>query len=245
MNRSTLLYCVLVFTASLTSARGGDWMTWRSTYTHDAASGHRVDQYAPTVAPIAPDQGNLVRSGYRHYRSTIQAGQSADNLHVVHEWGRPVMPYEHWRFPYRPYGAPYAAWGPPTPNVLGNVNYGVPFGNAPYGGSPGGNWSAGYGGAVNPNAPGGGQPANTLQGSGLPSGGYPGGSYPGGNYPGGSYPGGAYPGGGYPGGAYPSFPLVPPFQPAPWYDGFYPSAPPLDNQSDRSFFYRPPSSMRP
>ncbi len=147
-------------------------MTWRSTYTHDPMTGQRVEQYAQEVQPLAPDQGNHVRSGYRHYRSSLQVGTSADNLHIVNEYGRPVMPYEHWRFPYRPYGTPYSSWGPPVPNVLGNFGNGFGFG-----------FGGGFGGA--------------------------------------------------------GFPLVPPFQNAPYYDGFYPSAPPLDTQSDPSFFYRP------
>ena len=54
-----------------------------------------------------------------------------------------------------------------------------------------------------------------------------------------------YPNGGFPGaypGAYPNpgaYPLVPPFQPAPYYDGMYPAAPSLDVQPDRRFFYSP------
>ncbi len=127
MNRTlniSLVFCVsLGWLASSAGSRAeaDEWMTYRSTYTHDAY-GQRVDQYARPVEPLSPDQGNLVRSGYRHYRSTIQGSTSADNLHITHEWGRPVMPYEHWRFPFRPYGVPYDQWGPPVPNVLSNFN---------------------------------------------------------------------------------------------------------------------------
>lgn len=232
MNSPLVLSIFVILLAASQCARAGDWMTWRSTYTHDPATGHRVEQYAIPVEPLAPDQGNLVRSGYRHYRSTIQAGQSADNLHTVVEWGRPVMPYEHWRFPYRPYGAPYDAWGPPTPGVLSNFNYAAyPPHQHPHG---------------PPGVPG---PGSGGPGSGPPaSGGYQGG-YQGGNYNsgygagyGGGY-GGGYPGG-YPGGGS-AYPLVPPYQPAPWNDGLYPAAPPLDNQTDRQFFYRPPASLGP
>jgi hypothetical protein len=53
-----------------------------------------------------------VQSGYWHTRSSIQAGGSADHLHVVEEWGRPVRPYGEWRFPYRPFSVPYPLWGP-------------------------------------------------------------------------------------------------------------------------------------
>ena len=197
----------------------GEWMTWRSTYTHNPMTGQRVDQYSRPVEPVAPDQGNLVKSGYRHYRSTIQAGQSADNLHVVQEWGRPVAPYEHWRFPYRPYGSPYQAWGPQTPSVLGGFGFG--FGGLPYG---------------QPFPPGAGQPGAGQPGAGQPGVGQPGlPMMPG---PVWGQPGG-YPPGGYPWVPGQPYPLVAPFQPAPWYDGFYPSAPPLDNRTDQQFFYRP------
>ncbi len=43
----------------------------------------------------------------------MQVGQSADHMHVVEEWGRPVRPYGEWRFPYRPYSVPYQLWGAP------------------------------------------------------------------------------------------------------------------------------------
>lgn len=201
-----LLAWTFFTTAESSLVWAGDWMTWRSTYTHDPMTGHRVDQYAQPVAPFAPDQGNLVKSGYRQYRSTLQAGESADNMHIVHEWGRPVMPYEHWRFPYRPYGVPYQAWGPPTPSVLGNFGFGGGGPAFPYpNGNGGQSWNAQ---PSTPNAP----------------------------YTPPAYAPPAY---GYPNTNQGAYPLVPPFQPAPYYDGLYPSAPPLNPQSDPSFFYRP------
>lgn len=232
-------------------ACAGDWMTWRSTYTHDPATGHRVEQFAAPVEPLAPDQGNLVRSGYRHYRSTIQAGETADSLHVVTEWGRPVVPYEHWRFPYRPFGVPYGAWGPPTPGVYSNFHYSPHFGHPHH--QPG---AAGHSGAVGaPAGPAPGSPPGAGNGA-WGAAGYPGTSSYGAGYPYGSGygPGSGYGSGygGYPGGyppAYPggssAYPLVPPFQPAPWYDGFYPPAPSLESQPDPQFFYRPPQSLAP
>lgn len=265
MNSPLIFRTFVVLMAACQCACAGDWMTWPSTYTHDPVTGHRIEQYAAPVEPLAPNAGNLVRSGYRHYRSTIQAGQSADNLHLVTEWGRPVMPYEHWRFPYRPYGVPYQGWGPPTPSVYSNFNagYGPAYGGQgrPHGGSPGGPGGSMGGGAAGsaaqanpalsggawdssgngPAAYGGGYGPGPGYGAGGGYGnGYGAGYGYGGGY--GGFPGG-YPGG-YPGGAS-AYPLVPPFQPAPWYDGFYPSAPPLDTQSDAQFFYRPPQSLRP
>lgn len=176
MNRTILnlsiCLAVGVLLAEPSRVKAGEWMTYRSTYTHDAY-GQRVDQHTRPVEPLSPDQGNLVRSGYRNYRSTIQGSTSADNLHITHEWGRPVMPYEHWRFPYRPFGAPYDQWGPPVPNVLSNFNI------------QGNGFPGGYSG-------------NNVPGNMIPGNGYPGG-YPGNGAPGNGYPGNGYPGNGYPG----------------------------------------------
>ncbi len=110
-------------------------MTWASTYTHDAY-GQRVDQYALPADPLAPYRADYQRSGFRNFRSTLQAGQSADNMHVVEQWGQAVMPYEAWRFPFRPYGVPYDAWGPQAP-------YGIFNGNVTRGGFPGGGFPGG------------------------------------------------------------------------------------------------------
>lgn len=102
-------------------------------------SGERVAQYTPIGPYYYYQRADFTRSGFRHYRSTIQAGGSADNLHIVEEWGKPVVPYEQWRFPYRPYGSPYPAWGPP----FGGLNGGG-GGYYPYGGfGPGGGFGGG------------------------------------------------------------------------------------------------------
>jgi len=109
-----------------------DWLTAPSYYTHEPIHAERVTQYSPIGPFYYYQRPDYVRSGYRHYRSTIQAGGSADNLHIVEEWGRPVIPYEAWRFPYRPYGVPYDAWGPP---FGGYVPYGGFFGGFGPGGA--------------------------------------------------------------------------------------------------------------
>jgi hypothetical protein len=171
-----------------------DWLTWPSTYTHDPVTGFPTDQYMPPVQPIAP--GRTVRSGFRHFRSTLQVGQSADNVHIVEQFGEPVVPYEEWRFPFRPYSVPYHAWGPPVTGGWGPQLPWVP--------------------------------------------GFPGGGFPGGGFPGGGFPG--MPGPGFPGNFWNPgvIPLQPQYQGQPWFDGTYPSAPPLDPSSDQQFFYRPP-----
>lgn len=117
-----------------------DWTTLPSTYTHDAL-GNRVQQYAMGVEPVSNERPDFQRSGFRHTRSTLQAGNSSDNFHVVEKWGPPVQPYGEWRYPYRPYSVPYAAWGPQAPLVNAPQNNSWNFGNPgfPPGQAGGGN----------------------------------------------------------------------------------------------------------
>lgn len=123
---------VVIALGSASTASAIDWLTAPSYYTHDPMTAERVAQYSPIGPFYYYSRPDYLKSGYRHLRSTIQAGGSADNLHIVEEWGRPVRPYEEWRFPYRPYSAPYDAWGPP----FGGLSpYGHGFG--PYGAYPG------------------------------------------------------------------------------------------------------------
>ncbi len=103
-----------------------DWTTQASSYTHDA-QGARVDQFSTGVEPTVIERSDYQRSGYRHYRSTLQAGTSADNFHVVDQWGPQVRPYGEWRYPYRPFSAPYPAWGPQPP-IVGINPWGVGLG---------------------------------------------------------------------------------------------------------------------
>ncbi len=187
------------------SCLGDDWATWPSTYTHDRVTGQRVDQYAQAESPVAPHRQDFSRSGYRHYRSTLQAGQSADNLHVVEQWGSPVVPYEQWRFPFRPYAVPYDAWGPQAPYGITNGYFGqgggFGYGGLGFSGVPG---NATAPTAVPPYGPGQYDPRQPGFGGGAPNG-------------------------------QPSrgFPLTPTYGQEPWYDGTYPSAPPLDGAGYR------------
>jgi hypothetical protein len=185
--------------------RADDWMTWASTYTHSPTSGQRVDQYAVAEQPLAPFRDDFSRSGYRNFRSTLQAGQSADNVHVVEQWGRPIIPYEQWRFPFRPYAVPYDAWGPQAPYGITNGSF-----QANIGVNPGG-----YGrGGMPPNA-GYGTPGYGTPGYGTP--GYGGVGQSGGNHNNAYGPNAAR-----------GFPLTPSYNHEPWYDGNYPTAPPLN-----------------
>ena len=162
-----------------------DWTTLPSTYSHDQA-GQRVDQYALAVEPQSMERADYVKSGYRHTRSTLQAGFSADNYHMTEQWGQPVRPYGEWRYPNRPFSVPYGQWGPQLPQVVvgGNqwnaygptgMNPGVP-GNGMLGngnGIPGnGNNNFGVGGTSpfmgGPNVQGGNWSGNSAwQGQGI------------------------------------------------------------------------------
>jgi hypothetical protein len=134
------------------TAGAADWITAPSTYTHDPTTAERVAQYSPIGPFYYFPRPDYMKSGYRHLRSTIDIGNSSDNLHIVEEWGRPVRPYDEWRFPYRPYSVPYDAWGPPF-GGLGGGNGMYPYSGGGFGGGFG-PWFPGGGGG-----PGGNQPA--------------------------------------------------------------------------------------
>lgn len=161
-------------------AIGGDWITAPSYFTHDQ-QGDRVQQYTPIGPFYIENQSNYQRSGYRHTRSSLQGALGIDHYHLVEEWGRPVRPYDEWKFPFRPYSVPYPAWGPPYGGLGGGLgNASVPWAAQPFNGY-------GYG----PRNPNGGPQPNAGQ---LPNGGLgaPGGlgpnAGPGGNWGNPGYP---------------------------------------------------------
>lgn len=98
-----------------------DWIFSPSTYSHDWQSGQRVTQFAPIPPVIVYQRPDYLKSGFRHQRSTINAGGSQDNYHVVDQYGGEVRPYGEWLYPYRPYSVPYDAWGPPFGGVNGEM----------------------------------------------------------------------------------------------------------------------------
>ena len=208
---------------SCPTAQANDWMTLPSKYTHARETGERIHQFAQVEAPPLTNQSARISSGYTHYRSTIQLGQSADNYNRVDQWGPPVRPYGEWEFPYRPYSAPYQAWGAPYAGVnigLGIQGNGYPGGGGYPGGHPGGN-PGGYPGG-NP-------------GSGFPGSGFPGG------YPGGFIPSPVAPGGGIPGQPYQPYPADPNelYPVPPWYGGYQPDLSQTPTLNDREFFRSP------
>lgn len=115
-----------VFGSMLIAACGaaqaaGDWIFSPSTYSHDWQSGQRVTQFAAVPPVIVYQRPDYQKSGFRHQRSTINAGGSQDNYHIVDQYGGEVRPYGEWLYPYRPYSVPYDAWGPPFGGVNGEI----------------------------------------------------------------------------------------------------------------------------
>lgn len=155
---------LVTFACALQAA--ADWITAPSYYTHDPQTGERVRQYSPIGPFYMAQRDNYTRSGFHHTRSSIQVGTNADQMHIVDQWGPPVQPYEDWRFPFRPYGAPSPLWS--------NMSPWAPNGQwGPWGGGPwnGGQWGGGPG------------PMGPNQNGPNPGGPYPGGNPMNGNYP--------------------------------------------------------------
>ncbi|MFY7878103.1 MAG: hypothetical protein ACOVQM_21780 [Pirellula sp.] len=138
-----------------------DWTTLPSTFSHDD-SGQRVDQFVAPVAPETAERPDYVRSGFRHTRSSLQAGFGADHYHVTEQWGQPVRPYGEWRYPNRPFSVPYSQWGPQLPQVVGGV---LPWQAGPVG--PIGPWNGN--GGRGPRGPGQIGPGNPGQNPNQPN----------------------------------------------------------------------------
>lgn len=144
------LCCVVALSAIalVTAGRadGASWIFRRSSYTHHPATGERVAQFASHKPAYTLNDGTYQQSAYRHNRSTIRVGGSADRTHIVETWGSgpAVRPYGEWQRPYRPGATPYGPWGNPrgpwttpfrswtNPYGLGRLPY-PPWGLVPYG----------------------------------------------------------------------------------------------------------------
>ncbi len=135
MRKELLLLTALAAVGSAWPAPAADWIVAPSYYTHDPTTGQRVTQYAPIPPVYTYSRVDYLRSGYRNTRSSIQAGGSADHMHIIEEWGRPIRPYGEWRFPFRPYSVPYGLWGPPYAG-LNTGGYYYPGGYYPGGPQP-------------------------------------------------------------------------------------------------------------
>lgn len=91
------------------------WIFHPSRYSHDPATGQRVVQFAPAEPSLAKVDPTYQLSVYRHNRSSLRIGNSADHLHVVETWGQgdSIRPYGEWLYPFREGATPFGPWGNP------------------------------------------------------------------------------------------------------------------------------------
>lgn len=91
------------------------WAFRPSYFTHDPTDGQRVAKYAPETQPMRRVDPTYVQSAYRHNRSSVRVGNSADRLHVVETWGEGdrIRPYGEWQRPFREGATPFGPWGNP------------------------------------------------------------------------------------------------------------------------------------
>ncbi len=113
--------CVAIFFVVLAmpgqaASQVQDWMTASSYFTHEEATGQRVNQYAPS--PVVPHTPDPFMSVYRQQRSSMSFRGSSDHYHKVYQFGDVVRPYGEWERPFRPFSVPYSDWA-----------YGSPFGH--------------------------------------------------------------------------------------------------------------------
>jgi hypothetical protein len=106
------LSAVALFGAA--SAEAG-WIFRPSSFTHDPATGKRVAQFAAKQKAYPQHDPTYRQSVYRHHRSTIRVGESADRMHMVESWGGGdrIRPYGEWERPFREGATPYGPWGNP------------------------------------------------------------------------------------------------------------------------------------
>lgn len=136
-----VVLAIVVLFADTSTASAQTWLTEPSYFTHNPESGERVTQYQRNDRVV--HSPTATRSVYRHIRSTLQVGDSVDYYHAVDQYGGPVRPYGEWRFPFRPFSAPYSQWGPNFNNGY-NSGWGSPgWGYPGWGGGNG--WGSPYG----------------------------------------------------------------------------------------------------
>lgn len=109
-----VLATVLVAFGSCATAEAS-WIFSSSHYSHDPATGQRTSQYAQPAAPYVRVDPTYLQSAYRHNRSSLRVGGSADHLHVVETWGMGefIRPYGEWLRPFREGATPFGPWGNP------------------------------------------------------------------------------------------------------------------------------------
>jgi hypothetical protein len=115
MRRQLALLATAVLTLGCCAAAQAEWIFRPSSYTHDPATAQRVTQFARAETPQVRVDPTYQQSAYRHNRSSLRVGGSADHLHVVETWGQGenIRPYGEWLRPFREGATPYGPWGNP------------------------------------------------------------------------------------------------------------------------------------
>ena len=158
MRRHLVLLALFLPAAPGVAPGQTSWIFAPSYFSHDAATGQRVTQYAPPQTAYYRSDPTYLQSGYRHDHIRIPAGDSSDNYHIVETWGAGefIRPYGEWLRPFRAGATPFGPWGNPqgpwtlpfgawsNPYGLGRLTDGgwgngpanmgpMPYGPTPYG----------------------------------------------------------------------------------------------------------------
>lgn len=115
MRRHLVLVVALAATGPAHSASAESWIFRTSSYTHDPATGNRVNQFASEKTAYVRTDPTYQESVYRHSRSGFEVGGTYDYMHTVETWGQGenIRPYGEWLFPYRAGATPFGPWGNP------------------------------------------------------------------------------------------------------------------------------------
>jgi hypothetical protein len=116
MRRHLVLVVAVAATGTAYAAMAEtSWIFRTSYYSHDPATGKRVNQFAPEKAAYVRTDPTYQQSVYRHSRSGFEVGGSYDYTHTVETWGQgeSIRPYGEWLYPYRTGATPFGPWGNP------------------------------------------------------------------------------------------------------------------------------------
>ncbi len=157
MRRHLVLVVALAAIAQIApAAEKKSWVFRPSYYTHNPATGERVDQFAKPAPAYVREDPTYQQSAYRHTTTNRLYGESSDHLHVVETWGQgeSIRPYGEWLYPYRAGATPYGPWGNPQgPWTAPFGSWVNPYGLGRYYGTWGPMGSGPYGPPVAPAAP--------------------------------------------------------------------------------------------
>ncbi len=115
MTRHLVLAALVAAALTSRAAADGSWIFRPSYYSHEPATGQRVNQFTAEKAPYVRVDPTYQQSSYRHIRGGLRVGDSYDYQHIVETWGRgeEIRPYGEWLYPFREGATPFGPWGNP------------------------------------------------------------------------------------------------------------------------------------